>query len=71
MTIDISNNNPRINYSVAAGVTQTSFAVPFEFFDDADLNVYVNSVLKTITTDYTVSGGDGSTGMYSSEAGFL
>ena len=62
MTIDISNNNPRISYSVASGVTQTTFAVPFEFFDDSDLNVYVDGVLKTITSDYTVSGGDGSTG---------
>lgn len=62
MTIDISNNNPRISYSVSAGSTITSFAVPFEFFDDADLLVYVDEVLKSITTDYTVSGGDGSTG---------
>lgn len=62
MTIDISNNNPRISYSVASGVTQTTFAVPFEFFDDSDLNVYVDSVLKTITSDYTLTGGDGSTG---------
>ena len=62
MTIDISNNSPRISYSVAAGVTQTSFAVPFEFFADTDLNVYVDEVLQTITTNYTVSGGDGSTG---------
>jgi len=62
MTIDISNNNPRISYSVASGVTQTTFAIPFEFFDDSDLNVYVDGVLKTITSDYTVSGGDGSTG---------
>lgn len=62
MTIDISNNNPRISYTVAAGVTQTSFAVPFEFFDDSDVNVYVDGVLKTITSDYTVSGGSGSTG---------
>jgi len=62
MTIDISNNSPRISYSVAAGVTQTSFAVPFEFFADIDLNVYVDEVLQTITTNYTVSGGDGSTG---------
>jgi len=62
MTIDISDNNPRIIYSVAQGVTQTSFAVPFEFFADSDLNVYVDNVLKTITTHYTVSGGDGSTG---------
>lgn len=62
MTIDISDNNPRAIYTVAQGVTQTSFAVPFEFFADSDLNVYVDSVLKTITTHYTVSGGDGSTG---------
>ena len=62
MTIDISNNDPRISYSVTAGSTVTSFAVPFEFFDDADLLVYVDEVLKSITTDYTVSGGDGSTG---------
>jgi len=62
MTIDISNNNPRISYSVASGVTQTSFAIPFEFFDDSDLNVYVDGALKSIATDYTVSGGDGSTG---------
>jgi len=62
MTIDISNNDPRIAYTVAESVTQTSFAVPFEFFDNTDLNVYVDGTLKTITTDYTVSGGDGSTG---------
>ena len=62
MTIDISNNDPRISYSVAQGVTQTSFVVPFEFFDDSDVNVYVDGTLKTITTDYTISGGGGSTG---------
>jgi len=62
MTIDISNNNPRISYSVGSAVTQTTFSIPFEFFDDSDLNVYVDNVLQTITTHYTVSGGDGSTG---------
>ena len=62
MTIDISDNNPRISYTVASGVTQTSFAVPFEFFDDSDVKVYLNNVLQTITTNYTISGGDGSTG---------
>ena len=62
MTINLSDNSPRISYSVADGVTQTSFTVPFEFFDDDDLNVYVDGTLKTLTTDYTTTGGDGSTG---------
>jgi hypothetical protein len=65
MTIDISNNDPRISYSVASGVTQDTFAVPFEFFEDSDLNVYVDGVLKTITADYELSGGGGSTGTVS------
>ena len=62
MTIDLSDNNPRINYAVAQGVTQTVFSVPFEFFDDADVTVYVDGVLKAEGTDYTLTGGDGSTG---------
>ena len=65
MTINIADNSPRISYTVGSGVTQTSFAVPFEFFDNADLNVFINGVLQTITTNYTVSGGDGSTGTIS------
>ena len=65
MTINIADNSPRISYTVAQGVTQTSFAVPFEFFDNTDLNVYINGTLQTITTNYTVSGGDGSTGTVS------
>ena len=62
MTIDLSDNSPRVSYDVADGVTQSSFTVSFEFFDNDDLNVYVDGVLKAITTDYTVAGGDGSTG---------
>lgn len=62
MTISLSNNSARISYTVAQGATQTSFTVPFEFFDDADLNVYVDGTKKTITTHYTVTGGSGSTG---------
>ena len=65
MTINIADNSPRISYTVAQGATQTSFAVPFEFFDNADLNVFINGALQTITTNYTVSGGDGSTGTIS------
>lgn len=62
MTINLADNNPRISYSVAQGTTQQTFAVPFEFFSDVDLSVYVDGVLKTETTHYTVTGGDGSTG---------
>ena len=62
MTINLADNDPRVSYAVAAGATQSSFTVSFEFFDDADLNVYVDGTLKTLTTDYTVTGGDGSTG---------
>ena len=62
MTINLADNTPRVSYAVAAGVTQSSFTVSFEFFDDADLNVYVDGTLKTLTTDYTVTGGDGATG---------
>ena len=62
MTINLADNNPRISYSVAQGVTQQTFAVPFEFFNDSDLSVYVDGVLKVEGTDYTLTGGDGSTG---------
>ena len=55
MTISTSDNTPRISYSVSQGATQTAFAVPFEFFADADLNVYVDGTKKTLTTHYTTS----------------
>ena len=62
MTINIADNSPRVSYSVAQGVTQTSFAIPFEFFDDTDLNVYVDGTLKVLNSDYTLLGGSGTTG---------
>tara|TARA_R100000234_G_scaffold99875_1_gene68597 strand:- start:246 stop:476 length:231 start_codon:yes stop_codon:yes gene_type:complete len=65
MTISVSNNTPRVSYSVSQGATTTSFTVNFEFFAAADLNVYVDDTLKTLTTHYTVSGGSGSTGTVS------
>ncbi|MDC1035449.1 hypothetical protein OAQ98_03110 [Alphaproteobacteria bacterium] len=60
MTINIANNNPRINYTATSG--QTVFTVPFEFFENTDIKVYVEGTLKTITTHYSVTGGNGSTG---------
>ena len=69
MTIALSDNTPRISYAVAEGVTQTSFAVPFVFFDGStDINVFVDNVARTYspttsnTTLFTVSGGSGATG---------
>lgn len=62
MAINLADNNPRVVYSVAEGVTQTVFAVPFEFFEDADVNIYVDGVLKVEGTDYTLTGGEGATG---------
>ena len=55
MTISTSDNTPRISYTVSQGVTQTAFAVPFEFFADADLNFYVDGTKKTLATHYTTS----------------
>ena len=52
MTINLADNVPRNSYDLAAGATQQVFTVDFEFFDDADLNVYIDGVLKTLTSDY-------------------
>ena len=62
MAINLADNNPRISYTVGQGASQSTFAVPFEFFATSDLKVFKDGVLQTITTNYTVSGGDGSTG---------
>lgn len=69
MTINLADNDPRISYAVAASVTQNSFTVPFEFFEDADINLYVDGTLKTLATHYTVSGGSGSTGTITMTSG--
>ena len=61
MTITISDTTPRIEYTVG-GSSTTVFAVPFEFFDATDLKVYVGGTLKSISTHYSVSGGNGATG---------
>lgn len=52
MTINLADNTPRVSYALAQGATQQVFTVSFEFFDDADLNVYIDGTLKTLTTDY-------------------
>lgn len=66
MTINLSDNSPRINYTVSSGVTQSAFVVPFEFFDDDDLNVYVAGTLKTLTTHYTTADDSGNSQTHTS-----
>ena len=66
MTISLSDNSPRVNYTVNEGATQSTFTVPFEFFDDADLNVFVDGTKKTLTTHYTTSDDSGDTQSHTS-----
>ena len=52
--IKVGDITPRNQYTSAA--SQTAFTYAFPIFADADIKVYVGSTLKTLTTDYTVSG---------------
>jgi hypothetical protein len=52
--IQIDDVTPRIAYTATSG--QTEFAIPFAFFEDADIKVYQEDVLLTLTTHYTVAG---------------
>lgn len=52
MTVSTTVN--RIEYTASLG--QTIFQYPFIAFAESNLSVYVNSNLKTLTTDYTISG---------------
>jgi hypothetical protein len=52
--LDVSDITPRIAYTATAG--QTVFPVPFPFLDETHLKVYVNGVLKTLSTHYATSG---------------
>lgn len=55
MSVDnVADIEPFKQYVATA--SQTAFTYPFPIFDDADLDVYVNDTLMTLTTDYTVSG---------------
>ncbi len=55
MTINLADNNPRNEYTVADGNSQTVFTMDFEIFDNADLNVYVDNQIQTLTTHYKIS----------------
>lgn len=55
MTLVIDDLPTRVSYTVG-GTPEDEFSVPFAFFEDADLQVYVDDELQTLTTDYTVTG---------------
>ena len=52
--IQVGDLSPRAQYTATSG--QTAFTYAFPIFADAELEVYVGNTLKTLTTDYTVSG---------------
>jgi len=52
--LDVSATDPHIAYTASGA--QTAFTVPFLFFANSDLKVYVNGVLQTIGAHYTVAG---------------
>jgi len=58
--IQIGDISPRIQY--AGDGVQTVFTYPFPIFVDANIDVYEDTGLKTITTHYTVAGAGSSTG---------
>ena len=53
--ITVDDTNPRQYYTVGS-TPQTEFVVPFAFFNDDDLLVYIDGTLKSLNTHYTVSG---------------
>lgn len=55
MTLVIDDIPNRESYTVG-GTPEDEFVVPFAFFADEDLLVYVDDDLLTLTTDYTVVG---------------
>ena len=52
--LNITEVATRTSYSVG-NTAQTVFAVPFPFFQTKDVDVYVDGVLKTLPTDYTMT----------------
>jgi len=53
--ITVDDTTPRKYYTVGS-TPQTDFEVPFAFFNDDDLLVYIDGTLKSLNTHYTVSG---------------
>jgi len=60
MAVDINDTPNRVRYTATAA--QTVFSVPFQFLTAADLKLYQNGTLKTLSTHYTVTGAGASSG---------
>lgn len=60
MTLVIEDTTPAVYYSVGVS-SEDEFDVPFAFFADEDLLVYVDDVLLVLNVDYTVAGAGTST----------
>ena len=54
MTIDVADISPRVQYSVTTA--DDTFAIPFVFWANTDLKVYVGTTLQTITVHYSLTG---------------
>ena len=54
--IIIADNDAVDQYSVGSTPTTGPWTISFPYFSEDDINVYFDGVLKTITTDYTISG---------------
>ena len=56
--VTIPDTAPRVQYTVLH-TPNTQFTIPFPFFNDTDIVVYVDNVLQVLNTDYTVAGDAG------------
>src|SRR5688572_1248858 len=59
--VTVPEQTARTTYTVGATATSV-FAIPWTFFDEDDIRVYVDDELQALTTDYTVSGTSGTDG---------
>jgi hypothetical protein len=53
--IVIADASPRVQYTVTSSTTGP-WSIPWPYWEEADIKVYFDDVLKTITTHYTISG---------------
>ena len=54
--IQIGDISPRIQYTITAETQAGPWTYPFPIFKDAQIEVSYGSTVKTLTTDYTVTG---------------